>query len=305
MDNGMMHTGTRLLPTQDKSRGLLLELRVDKDPMTARILEQYNHPKGDHAAGQGNFEVLPNGNAFLGWKDNALMSEHVQNGAMVMQAELMVDLSSYRNYKFEWTGRPKQPPDVHATADKQTSMTIVYASWNGATEVAKWNVYKTDAAGHNPELVASTDRKGFETPLVYGGYASHVFVEARDRNDTVLGKSNIVASIPASNVLSPDLEELSGSLPQAPAQSNSGAPTSIFSNSIVAFGGGVILFVLAIMLVRYVLRSRKRSAFRPRMKTRDYMPVPGESEEADHLVDEDGSEEHELVDSRLFSKKGG
>ena len=121
----------------------------------------------------------------------------------------------------------------------------------------------------------------------------------------MLRKSKVVASVPASNMLSPDLDELSESLPMAPPETDDKkSSTSVFGDSAFAFGGGVVIFILAVFLVRYVLRKR-RGAFRPRTKTRDYMPVPGESEELEDLVAEDGSEEYEMVDPRLSSKKGG
>jgi hypothetical protein len=67
---------------------------------------------------------------------------------------------------------------------------LVYASWNGATEVARWQVL----AGRASRLrgVASKARAGFETEITAKSRGSHVAVRALDARGRVLGTSRAV-----------------------------------------------------------------------------------------------------------------
>lgn len=237
--------------TNSDSRGMVLSLRTDKKRMTAEVLATYGHPRGGYAEGRGNMQYLPNGNKFLAWWDRARHSEHAEDGKLVMEANLREDLKSYRNYKFPWVGRPAQPPDVHSAAvhgrKGNQIVTIVHVSWNGATEVAKWNMYHTTADGEKMTLVGSTARQGFESALTYDGYASFVVAEALDRNNQTLGKSLVVKTIPPVNLLNPAVIEEIGWLQHFRGNSStlfleSG---SVFSNPIFAFFAGVICCAVA------------------------------------------------------------
>ena len=91
-----------------------------------------------------------------------------------MEAVLKAHKSTYRSYKFPWVGRPVDPPDVFSasTGSINNATTEVYVSWNGATEVFSWNLYAVDETGEDERLVGSTEKKGFETGMVYNGYAA-------------------------------------------------------------------------------------------------------------------------------------
>lgn len=185
------------------SRGLLLSLRTDVKPPTAEILAHLDHPHGGYAKGRGNYQTLANGNGFMCWTDEALQSEHAPNGDLLMEAKLISGLKTYRSYKFPWVGTPSAPPDVHsATLLVDGNMkTVVHVSWNGATEVARWNLYKSTAGGGSMELVSTTLRQGFESTLVYRGYAAFVLVEGVDGSGKRLGISKVVKTVlPPSNL---------------------------------------------------------------------------------------------------------
>jgi hypothetical protein len=131
-------------PSHPFSRGLIIALDESSTPMTAEIIGQYDHPDGpgNHAHRRGGCQILPNGNVFMGWSEQALMSEHAADGTILMQARLQPEwMGSYRAFKFEdWVGMPDDPPDVVARAVKPTNLedgvrTEVFVSWNGATEV--------------------------------------------------------------------------------------------------------------------------------------------------------------------------
>jgi hypothetical protein len=67
----------------------------------------------------------------------------------------------------------------------------VYASWNGATEVATWEVL----AGPGPNRlkpVKSAPRDGFETTITVHTAERHVAVRARNGSGRELGTARVV-----------------------------------------------------------------------------------------------------------------
>jgi len=65
---------------------------------------------------------------------------------------------------------------------------LVSASWNGATEVARWLVLAGDGVG-SMDAVRSVARKGFETSVAVETDRRYVQVRALDARGTVLGSS--------------------------------------------------------------------------------------------------------------------
>ena len=182
--------------SNDMSRGLLFQL--DTTTMTAITLSEYPHPYETCTIGRGNMQMLPNGNAWLCWATNPLQSEHALDGSLIMKANFKTNIASYRSFKYPWIGRPRYPPDVHAAIARKDGQwyTIVHMSWNGATEIHNWRIYHTTKDGRERSLIATIPKQGFETSTWTEGYASHVFVEALDRNGNVLGRSTTFASLP-------------------------------------------------------------------------------------------------------------
>jgi hypothetical protein len=93
---------------------------------------------------------------------------------------------SYRAVRAEWTGRPASAPSV--AAQVRGSRIAVWASWNGATEVAGWEVL----TGASPESLAPAGRAGrtgFETAMSVPAGARYVAVRALDAGGGELGRS--------------------------------------------------------------------------------------------------------------------
>lgn len=140
--------------------------------------------------GRGSFQILPNGNVFVGWAESSRISEHSAGGELLVEAALVARHDTYRAFKFSWTGSPSQPPDVYAevTWPGSRTVTTIHMSWNGATEVATWNVKGNDGNG-KPIHLLTTPRTGFETTITYDGFATNVYAEALDRHGNLLGTS--------------------------------------------------------------------------------------------------------------------
>lgn len=207
LDNASAMDGQE--PTYKSSRGLLLA--VDEESMTVTIVKQIDHPDGEgsYSPQRGNYQRLPDGNIFMGWSEMGIQSEHAPDGTILMHARMTAEwLGSYRSLKFNFTGHPSEKPAVHSVAyktdddDAGSSVTVVHVSWNGATEVAFWNMYKTTKEGDTKELVRSIERTGFESIIEYNGFASFILLEAVGKHGETLGESEITATITSSTNIS-------------------------------------------------------------------------------------------------------
>ncbi|HEY4411693.1 MAG TPA: arylsulfotransferase family protein [Gaiellaceae bacterium] len=131
-----------------RSRGLVLAL--DTKRMRASGLHEYVHAPSLHAHKLGSAQLLGNGDVLVGWGTDPHFTEYTAGGGVVMDATLPHGGENYRTLRFPWRGRPRD----HPVAVRRGS--IVYASWNGATEVAAWKIEPGGAA---------VPRTGFETAL--------------------------------------------------------------------------------------------------------------------------------------------
>ncbi len=170
---------------EDRSRAVVLE--VDQEAMTARLVREYFAPGGMPIADtQGNVQVLPNGNVFVGWGSEPYFSEFTKDGELLYHAAFAPWGESYRAFRLPWSGRPDGDPTVSVGGGKGGKVTL-YASWNGATEVAAWQVL----AGPGPEeleIVESVSRHGFETVIEVETAEPYVGVQAQDQSGGALGR---------------------------------------------------------------------------------------------------------------------
>jgi Arylsulfotransferase (ASST) len=163
-------------------------------------------------ASQGNVQTLPGGDRMLGWGGLPNFTEFDSSGQIVFDGQLARGEFSYRVYRFPWTGRPAQAPAVAAKTQSQAEpvckpakpgeascqalrlirQTIVYMSWNGATDVASWRVLAGSSPSHLA-AVATTTRSGFETNVSIPA-ASYVSAQALSSTGKVLASSRTVKS---------------------------------------------------------------------------------------------------------------
>lgn len=172
-------------PVEKQSRGLII--RLDWRHRAAHLAKQYTHPRPLLAGSQGNEQVLPNGDVFEGWGSQPYLSEFSAAGQLLFDAHFHGPDGSYRSFRFPWIGHPRRGPAV-ASRKGHAGNTIVYASWNGATEVASWRVL-SGSRSKSLAQVASGPRSGFETALAVAGRARYYAVQALDAAGHVLGTS--------------------------------------------------------------------------------------------------------------------
>lgn len=157
-------------------------IKIDPKRKTTRLVKQVTHPQHMSTVQEGSVQELPNGGSAVSWGPAGRISEFSPRGGLLFDAALPKTWSSYRIYRFPWTGRPATPP----TAVVQGG--TVHAVWNGATGVARWRVL----AGSSQDAlkpVAQVAWNGLDTAAPLPAGAPFVKVEALDAAGRVLGTS--------------------------------------------------------------------------------------------------------------------
>lgn len=172
--------------TSKKSSGMIV--RLDMASHTATLVQRYTSPDVAQAPSQGDTQLLPGGDVFVGWGQQEAVSQFTRDGSLVFEARFPKKDNSYRAYRFPWSGHPLSKPAASATGS------AVYASWNGATAVASWRVLTGVSAGRLA-AVSTTPRHGFETAIPVSQLGPVVEVQALDQAGHVLGTS---APVPTS-----------------------------------------------------------------------------------------------------------
>ena len=176
-------------PAKEKqSRGMLLS--VDTQARRVDLTQAFLHPAGFIAGTLGNVQLLSDGGVFIGWGSQSYFSQHAADGTLVLDGQLPMGVRSYRAYLTDWVGRPADGPRVVAQANPAGGF-AVYASWNGATDVARWEVL----AGADPSSLSSVGLQawaGFETAIAVNSAGPSFCVVALDSSGRELGRSPVV-----------------------------------------------------------------------------------------------------------------
>jgi hypothetical protein len=173
-----------------RSASRALFLKLDDAKKTATVTRARVHKPNTLLAGtQGNVQPVDDeGGIFVGWGSQGYFTQFDGNGRTVFDARIARGQDTYRAYRFPWVGTPAAAPSIAQTSGGRT----VYASWNGATQVARWEVL----AGASPASLApagSAARSGFETRIRTAG-APYVAVRALDAAGNVLGTSKAIST---------------------------------------------------------------------------------------------------------------
>ena len=174
-----------------QSRGIVVS--VNQQTGAATLLTRLTHTPALLVESQGNLQALANGDWFVGWGQEPYFSEFGPEGNLLFDAHFPPHDESYRAFRFEWTGTPAHPP-TFAFQPASAGAGTVYASWNGATLVASWQVL----AGASPaslSSVALAPRSGFETAISVpaGTVGPYAEVQALGVGGQVLGSSAAVS----------------------------------------------------------------------------------------------------------------
>jgi hypothetical protein len=172
----------------DQSR--VIVLRANERTKTVTLVKQFTHDPPISAQAEGNSQLLPNGDYFVNWGFGGAITEFAPNGDVVFDAKLPPEVESYRGFRFAgWHGRPLTKPAVAVAKDK--GRLKVFASWNGATDVARW-IALAGPSAKKLKKAGQSQREGFETTINAKGSGPYVAARALDAHGHVLGTSKVV-----------------------------------------------------------------------------------------------------------------
>jgi hypothetical protein len=241
-------------PTVHQARAV--ELSVNETTKTVSLAQQFEHSPGLKTNFEGNTQVLPNGDLFVGWGQQPYFTEFNSAGKEVFDARFTSNTSSYRAYKLGWSGQPASPPAM--TLDPNNDGTTeLWASWNGATAVSSWRVLAGTSASTLTTLQTG-NRSGFETAIVAPSGVADFEVQALDSNGNVLATSPMATAKPHIGVAGRTAFVGRGGTGGLPAICDNGRTCHISvtatvgrtvvartgSEQIPANGGGIIYFTL-------------------------------------------------------------
>ena len=178
------------LPTQQGVASRTLRLRLDMSAKKATLVRDYGGPEIRTSWAMGNAQQVGDGGVFVGWGTYPGFSEIGPDGALRFDARFTGTSVSYRARRQRWVGRPATRP-VIATSRSTNGSTHVHASWNGATEVARWQV-RAGSSARALRPVRTVTRRGFETAAALGTSSGSVAVTALDGKGALLGVSKTV-----------------------------------------------------------------------------------------------------------------
>ena len=176
---------------ESQSRALKLHVSTKKHRVT--LVHQYLHSPPTLASSQGSTQILSNGNVFVGWGSKPFFSEYSSRGKQLFGGSFVAPVASYRAYRFNWVGNPLQPPAIAVRPATTAGEDSIYASWNGSTQVRKWQVLSSSSsAGPFAPVGSPAPWSNFETKI-HAPKANYFKVEALNSSGTVLATSAAAA----------------------------------------------------------------------------------------------------------------
>jgi hypothetical protein len=171
-----------------------LEYTLDETNKTATLVWEYRNTPDVFSAYMGSVQRLPNGNFVIGWGglSNPNVTEVKPDGTKVFELGFDTPYVNYRAFRFPWHGYPTWAPTL--VAQPGLHSTRLTFSWNGATEIEKYEVYGGNSPG-DMSLIAETPRTGFESSVNLVGIQNdycYFQVMPIDRQDQTTQYSNMV-----------------------------------------------------------------------------------------------------------------
>lgn len=173
----------------EHSHSRALRIALDFQTHEARVRFDYTHPDPPLlAASQGSMQTLADGSAVVDYGGIPELSEYAEDGALLFDAHLPYEMSSYRGFRFPWSGHPASAPALLASENNTGEETLVHMSWNGSSEVASWRVLAGKrSASLTPRSTVAAG--GFETATILPSLYDYVAVQALGSHGQLLGTS--------------------------------------------------------------------------------------------------------------------
>ena len=170
-----------------ESRALVLRLDLSTHRVT--LVRAYAPTPRLLSTSQGDQQRLPDGHVFVGWGSNPYFTEYTSDGHILLNGTFGgPSVDSYRAFRFPWVGHPTSKPAI--ALDHANRTLNVYASWNGATQVNRWQVLAGPDRQHLRPLTSAA-KSGFETTIPVNTSAPYIAVHALNPGGGVLATSPI------------------------------------------------------------------------------------------------------------------
>jgi hypothetical protein len=148
---------------QSGAQSRALRIRVNMKTRRATLISAFTNSPPIQASSQGNVQRLPDGNTVVGWGNAHYFTEFDRRGREQFLGHFGGPIQTYRAFRFPWTGQPTAYGPALAVSPAPGG-SVVYASWNGATDVAFWQVL-AGSAPSSMAVVAQRAWAGFETGI--------------------------------------------------------------------------------------------------------------------------------------------
>lgn len=177
------------IKTEPQSRGLALE--VDESRRKVTLGQAYVSSHKLVAGAMGSVQILASGHVMVGWGVASYTSKFAPTGELLSEFALPAGMYSFRGLWQGWEGIPHRRPRVTAKRNPQPHATTLYASWNGATTVANWQVEGGPSHDQLRPLGIATSH-GFETVIPLQPSHRYAAVTALDRFGRRLKRSQVI-----------------------------------------------------------------------------------------------------------------
>jgi arylsulfotransferase ASST len=164
----------------------VLFFRLDLQRRRATLVRYLVHRPARLAINQGNAQLLPQAHVLVGWGHEPYVTEFDRRGRVLLDLRFGDGgADSYRAFRHGWTGNPHTRPAAAVHRGR------VYVSWNGATNVARWQILGgTRASDLLP--VRTVPKGGFETSAP-APTSPLIAVRALDSRGRHLGLSRVIS----------------------------------------------------------------------------------------------------------------
>jgi Arylsulfotransferase (ASST) len=180
-----------------------MEYKIDESNKTVTQVWSFTHALPVFATFMGNTQRLADGNTVLGWGAPSqangysfiTMTEVSPDNQTLFELTFDQSYVSYRAFRFPWQGTPSTPPAL-AYKIVNGTLTLGY-SWNGATDVASYQVYGGDSP-QSLHMMDENPKTDFETQSQFNNNLPqgecYFQVAAMDTNGKEMARSRIIST---------------------------------------------------------------------------------------------------------------
>ena len=163
---------TKKFQTQGLAFWLPMPANKKNPPVLVKRLETpsemlFSGTQGSYQMDLGNGKEFGKGNGFVGYGLVPVIREYgpADDGSdLIWQAQFGQEkaVMSYRGFKMDWHGTPRNWDPVVVFEDPRVQTPRVYVSWNGATDITGWHVFAGDRQDQL-KSIGVAEKKAFET----------------------------------------------------------------------------------------------------------------------------------------------